>query len=162
MKSCRKIQQDATLYQNLLFHICMKLSMFRATHHPSSGAKNCTSSIWFCVCGRLLDGGCWTLTASSNDMFNNLSQYHAKPGATSAVCGVSPKTWWASYKYGIINFDTLLHLVGFFCMNCTVMHGSTNASDYKIFEFALISDFFQGTVGADSHLLCSKDRCLHP
>jgi hypothetical protein len=27
--------------------------------------------------------------------------------------GVSPKTCWASYKYGIINFDTLLHLVGF-------------------------------------------------
>ena len=27
--------------------------------------------------------------------------------------GVSPETCWASYKYGIINFDTLLHLVGF-------------------------------------------------
>jgi len=40
--------------------------------------------------------------------------------------GVSSKTRWASYKYGIINFDTLLHLVGFFCMNpkgmfCTVV-----------------------------------------
>jgi len=32
--------------------------------------------------------------------------------------GVSPETCWASYKYGIINFDTLLHLVGFFCVNC--------------------------------------------
>jgi len=32
----------------------------------------------------------------------------------------------ASYKYGIKNFDALLHLVGFFCMNCTMMHGSTN------------------------------------
>jgi hypothetical protein len=31
--------------------------------------------------------------------------------------GVSPETCWASYKYGIINFDTLMHLVGFFCMN---------------------------------------------
>jgi len=27
--------------------------------------------------------------------------------------GVSPETCWASYKYGITNFDTLLHLVGF-------------------------------------------------
>jgi hypothetical protein len=27
--------------------------------------------------------------------------------------GVSPETCRASYKYGIINFDTLLHLVGF-------------------------------------------------
>jgi hypothetical protein len=40
--------------------------------------------------------------------------------------GVSPETYCASCKYGIINFDTLLHFVGFFCMNCTMMHGSTN------------------------------------
>jgi len=40
--------------------------------------------------------------------------------------GVSPETCWASCKYGIINFDTLLHLVGFFCMNCTMMYGSTD------------------------------------
>jgi hypothetical protein len=31
--------------------------------------------------------------------------------------GTPPETCWASYKYGIINFDTLLILVGFFCMN---------------------------------------------
>jgi hypothetical protein len=36
--SYRKIQQDATVYQNLLFHIYIKLNMFRATHRPSSGA----------------------------------------------------------------------------------------------------------------------------
>jgi len=36
--SYRKIQQDATVYANLLFHIYMKLNMFRATHCPSSGA----------------------------------------------------------------------------------------------------------------------------
>jgi hypothetical protein len=34
----QKIQQNAKLYQNLLFHIYMKLNMFRATHRPSSGA----------------------------------------------------------------------------------------------------------------------------
>jgi len=33
--------------------------------------------------------------------------------------GVSPETCSASYEYGIIKkFDTLLHLVGFLCMNC--------------------------------------------
>jgi hypothetical protein len=31
----------------LLFHIYMKLSMFRATQRPSSGAQNCTGSLWF-------------------------------------------------------------------------------------------------------------------
>jgi hypothetical protein len=34
----QKIQQDVIIYQNLLFHICMKLNMFRVTHRPSSGA----------------------------------------------------------------------------------------------------------------------------
>jgi hypothetical protein len=29
---------DATMYQNLLFHVYIKLNMFRATHSPSSGA----------------------------------------------------------------------------------------------------------------------------
>jgi len=31
--------------------------------------------------------------------------------------GVSPPTSWASYKCGIIDFETQLHLVGFFFMN---------------------------------------------
>jgi hypothetical protein len=55
-----------------------------------------------------------------------------KPEAASTVFGllvmggVSPKTCWASYKHGIINFYTLLHLVGFFFMNFIMMDGSTN------------------------------------
>jgi hypothetical protein len=36
--SYRKIQQDATVYQNLLFRIYKKLNMFWATDRPSSGA----------------------------------------------------------------------------------------------------------------------------
>jgi hypothetical protein len=36
--SYKKIQQDATVYQNLLFRLYLKLNMFRATHRPSSGA----------------------------------------------------------------------------------------------------------------------------
>jgi len=31
----------------ILFHIYMKLNMFLATHHPSLGAQNYTSSLWF-------------------------------------------------------------------------------------------------------------------
>jgi len=34
----KKIQQDTTMYRNLLFHIYIKLNMFRATHRPSSRA----------------------------------------------------------------------------------------------------------------------------
>jgi hypothetical protein len=40
--------------------------------------------------------------------------------------GVSPETCWASYKYGTIKFDTLLHYVGSFFMNRTMMNGLTN------------------------------------
>jgi len=49
-------QRDATVYQNfLLFHVYIKLNMFRATRRLSSRAQNCTSSLWFCICERLLD-----------------------------------------------------------------------------------------------------------
>jgi hypothetical protein len=48
LNSLRKIQQVPAMYQKfLLFHIYMKLNMFRATLRPSSGAENCTGSIWF-------------------------------------------------------------------------------------------------------------------
>jgi hypothetical protein len=36
INSYGKIQQDTSVYENLLFHIYMKLNMFRATHRPSS------------------------------------------------------------------------------------------------------------------------------
>jgi hypothetical protein len=42
-------------YQNLLFHIYMKLIMFLAIHRPSLRAQNFTSSLWFCIRERLLD-----------------------------------------------------------------------------------------------------------
>jgi hypothetical protein len=56
--------------------------------------------------------------------------------------GVSPETCWASYKGGIINFDTLLHLVGYFCMNYTMMHGSTNMK----FNWLIKNIFFTMTI----------------
>jgi len=53
--SYRNSQQDATVYENLLFHVYMKLNMFRATNRPPSGVQNCTSSLWLCIRERLLD-----------------------------------------------------------------------------------------------------------
>jgi hypothetical protein len=53
--------------------------------------------------------------------------------------GVSPETCLASYKYVIINFDTLWHLVGFLCGNCSMMHGSMNINFIYIF-FVLPDD----------------------
>ena len=70
IKAYRKSQQDATVSQNLLFHVYVKLNMFRAKHRPSSGAQNCTSSLWFCIRERLLDvevaGRCPATSTSNN------------------------------------------------------------------------------------------------
>jgi len=55
--------------------------------------------------------------------------------------GVSPEMCWASYKYGIINSDTLLHLIGFFCMNRTMMHGSTNINSKWHFRFLFYTSY---------------------
>jgi len=56
--------------------------------------------------------GCWTPTTS-----NNLPHTQTRGCQCSfrllMMGGVSPETCWASYKYGIINFETLLHLVRF-------------------------------------------------
>jgi len=41
-KKSNKMQQCIKIF---LFHIYMKLNMFRATHHPSSGVQNCTGSL---------------------------------------------------------------------------------------------------------------------
>jgi hypothetical protein len=88
---CRKEMKDATVYQNLLFHvymklnmfhfvvahpdvfviICIQINMFQATYRPSSGAQNCTSSLWFCIRERLLDvvvAGCCPATTTSNNL----------------------------------------------------------------------------------------------
>jgi hypothetical protein len=45
-----KINKTKQSIKILLFHIYMKLNMFRATHRPSSGAQNCTGCLWFFVC----------------------------------------------------------------------------------------------------------------
>jgi hypothetical protein len=62
-------KEDPTRCNNvsefLLFHIYVKLNMFRGTHRPSSGAQNCTGSLWFFIRGRLLD-------IITNYMSNNL------------------------------------------------------------------------------------------
>jgi hypothetical protein len=54
--SYRHSQQDETAYQNLLFHVYMKLNMFRATtahHHELKTA--------LAVSGFAYVKGCWTL-----------------------------------------------------------------------------------------------------
>jgi hypothetical protein len=54
----------------LLFHIYMKLNMFRAKHRLSSGAQNFTGSLWFFMSERLfrcvIGGRCQPQFVSDN------------------------------------------------------------------------------------------------
>ena len=83
MQQCIKI---------LLFHIYMKLNMFRVTNRPLSGAQNLTGSRWFFIPGRLFGhvvGG--RVRHSVPDMSTNYMSKQPstceKPMAASAVLG---------------------------------------------------------------------------
>jgi hypothetical protein len=77
-------QQDAKVYQKLLFHIYIKLNIFWTTYRPSSGAQNCSTASEFAYVKGCWTCGCWTLPASSK---HNVQQplTYAKPEAASAV-----------------------------------------------------------------------------
>jgi hypothetical protein len=98
MQKCVKI---------LLFHIYMKLTAFWATHRPSSGAWNCAGSLWFFICGRLVDvvRCAWCPPTTRPSTFHVWKTRGCQCNFRLLMMGdVSPETWWASYKYGIIKF----------------------------------------------------------
>jgi hypothetical protein len=66
-----------------LFTIYVKLNMFWATHRPSSGAQNCTGSLFF-IRGRLLD--MWSVDNVHRPHVQQPSMYE-KPQAARAVLG---------------------------------------------------------------------------
>jgi len=80
----------------------------------------------------------WLVDVVRHTVPYNIHQLHVqqpstyeKPEAASSVLG---SWWWAVCRPKHVelhinkewSFDTSLHLVGFFFMNCTMMHGSTN------------------------------------
>ena len=151
--SYRNSQKDATVYQNLLRHVYMKLNVFRATHRPSSGAQNCTGSLWFCireVVGLLVAGRCQrpaTQCPTTSRMQNQWLPVHF--WAPDDGRRVARNT----YKHGVINFDTLLHLVGYFSTNYAMMHGSTNIK-IPMFLTVILTNL-------DMHTLtCYRNRLL--
>ena len=98
MQQCIKI---------LLFHIYMKLNMFQTTHRPSSGAYNCTGSLWFFISGRHTVAHCaWQRPpATRPTTFHKWKTRGCQCSFRLLMIGsVSPETRWASYKYAIIKF----------------------------------------------------------
>ena len=134
--------------QILLLHIYMKLNMLRwhtANHQEPKIAlaasdvsymEGCWAWSWWTLSGTVC------LTTSTNYTSDNLPRMKNRGCQCSfrlmMMGGVSPETCWGSYKHVIIKFDTLLHLVGFFFMNCSMMHGSMNVK----FEILLVFFFF--------------------
>jgi len=116
--------------------------MFRATHRPSSGARNCNSSLWFYI--RL-----WLPVAAMARPSQRL--------ATINVCKTRgwnynflSSWWWAVCRpkhveqlrnIGIINSTTQSHLIGFFYEIYITMHGFLNIKSNQLLGSRLdISD----------------------
>ena len=134
----RKIQQDATVYQNFIipyFKWSSKCFGRHTAHHQEPKTAQVASGFAY-VEGRRTCS-CWTLLGSVPD---NVQQLHVRqpttyviPEAASAVLG---SWWWAvcrpkhfelHLKKGIIKFwYTVASCWIFHCKNCTMTHGSTN------------------------------------
>jgi hypothetical protein len=78
-----KIQEDAPVYQNFISYLYEAQHVFGDTL-PIIGAQNCTSSLWFCIHGGLLDV---LLDADNVQQHIQQSSTYAKPEAASAVLG---------------------------------------------------------------------------
>jgi hypothetical protein len=91
-KIANKMQQCITIYYFMFIYGSMCFGLHTAHHRE----RNCTSSLWFCICE-----GCWTLwllAADSGQQPQRPTTFtYAKPEAASAVAlpmigGVSPET----------------------------------------------------------------------
>jgi hypothetical protein len=128
MQQCIKIYYSMSIWSSTCFG-------WHTAHHQELETALAAS-------GFAYKKGCWTLwllDADSVQQPQHPTTFHVcKTGGCQCgfellmMGGVSPKTRWASYRHGIINFDTMLHLVGYFCTNCI-----TNV--YPLHEFASIS-----------------------
>jgi len=117
----------------------MKSNMFRVTYWPSSGAWNCTSSLWFCiipwkVVGHAVVGPCqvaytWQHPTTSRPITFHVCKTRGCLWSYRLLMmgSVSPEMCWASFK---IRDNKIWYTVAscwiFYCKNCTMMHRSTN------------------------------------
>jgi len=143
-----------------------------AAHHQepktalaASDLHNTVEGCWTCCCW-MLSGRVSLPDSVQQPHVQQPSTALCKPEAASTVFGllmmggVSPETCWASYKYGIINVDTLVHLVGFFCMTFTMMHGSTNIKVACVSVCALLDDWcLHCMLRRTFWLWCEDPRC---
>ena len=134
MQQCIKIYYSMFIWSSTCF------GRHAAHHQELKTAPAASDFAYVKVIGRW---GCWTLERPATSTTNNLHVCKIRGCWCSfellMMGGVSPETCWASYKHGIINFDTLLHLVGYFCMNYTMMQGFTNIMEFCVWLINFIA-----------------------
>ena len=113
-------------FTSLLLHVYVWLNMFRAPLRPSSGAYNCTRSLWSCrwsVAVAALLVVVWQVMNNLPDYDQQRSNHHTptvKPEAPSAVVcswwwAETPQTCWATHKHQVINlWNCCIFLVDLF------------------------------------------------
>jgi hypothetical protein len=136
MQQCMKIYYSIFIWSSTCF------GRYTAHHQEPKTALAASGFVYVEGCWTC---GCWTLTASSNHTSNNFPRTHNQRLPVQfrllVMGGVSPETCWATFKYGIINFHTLLHLVRFFCMNYKHVLGWQCCIHYGDFGKLLIATF---------------------
>jgi hypothetical protein len=127
-------------FTSLLHDVYVRLNMFRALFRPSSGAYNCTRSLWLCLwsvaVGVLLFVVCY-----HDQQHSNCHAPTVKPEAPSAVVcswwwgGEAPETCWATHKRHVINlWNCCICWLNY--LNHMMMHGLANVKSMEeIFIF---------------------------
>jgi len=137
------------IFTSLLLDVHMWLSMFWASPRPSSGAYNCTRSLWFygktrgflCSCVLLMMGG------------------------------ETPNTCWATYKRRVINlWNCCILFVDLFQSNCSTTSSFldseflTLATSYVLWQNIHVNVFFSSGHSSlrirDIHYMPAKERSV--
>jgi len=79
--------------------------------------------------------------------------------------GVSPETCWASHKHGIINFGTLLHLVGYFGIKyyttLSILRGVWNVTHWLPSDFHYTMYTLHNKVSSCDNLLQERKSVVN-
>jgi len=134
----RKTQQDATVFQNFIIpYFKWSSTCFgrHSTHHQEPKTAQAASGFAYvegcrtCRCWMLSGSIRWQRPATARPTTFHICKTRCCLCSFRLLMmgGVSPETCWTSYKYGIIKFwYNVASCWVFLCMNCTMMHGSTN------------------------------------
>ena len=124
----KKIQKDATIYRNVIIPLLYEAQHVSGDTPPIIRSlklhwqplvflhvEGCWTCSWLTLSGAV---GAWRQPTTRPTTFHVWKTRGCQCSFRLLMMGgVSPETCWASYKHGIINSDTLLHLVCYFCMN---------------------------------------------